>query len=74
MRLSLGADFLKRLLLGLTAIGRDREMKSTKIRAFIAGVVAIVLVVIMASVASAKFEWNIPVLRDIGNAIVSSSE
>ncbi len=49
-------------------------MKSTKIRAFIAGVVAIVLVVIMASVASVKFDWNIPVLSDIGKAIVSSSE
>lgn len=44
-------------------------MRWTKIREFVAAVVALVLVILAGSAGSAMFGWNLPVLHQIGRAM-----
>lgn len=44
-------------------------MKATKVREMFMGLVAIVIIVVVAALASAVFGWNIPILRDIAGAL-----
>ena len=48
--------------------------KMVKIRETIAAIVAIVLVFVLILGLSVVFDWNIPVLRDIADAIGISRE
>ncbi len=44
-------------------------MRMTKTREMIGAIFAIVLVILFAAIATGLFGWNIPVLRDIANAL-----
>ena len=48
---------------------KEEAMKATKVREMFMGLVAIVIIVVVAALASAVFGWNIPVLRDIAAAL-----
>lgn len=47
----------------------EEAMKATKVREMFMGLVAIVIIVVVAALASAVFGWNIPILRDIAAAL-----
>lgn len=44
-------------------------MRMTKTREIFGAIFALVLLVIFAAIATGLFGWNIPVLRDIANAM-----
>ncbi|MCP4645734.1 MAG: hypothetical protein GY851_35140 [bacterium] len=44
-------------------------MRKTQIRAFIAGVITLVVLVLFLAIASSKLGWDVPVLRNIAGAI-----
>ncbi|MFM1920036.1 MAG: hypothetical protein RLZZ303_1670 [Candidatus Hydrogenedentota bacterium] len=48
---------------------KEIAMKATKVREMFMGLVAIVIIVVVAALASAVFGWNIPILRDIAGAL-----
>lgn len=48
---------------------KEDAMKATKVREMFMGLVAVVIIVVVAALASAVFGWNIPVLRDIAAAL-----
>lgn len=45
------------------------KVRMTKIRGFIAAVVAVVLLIVFAAFVTAAMDMNVPILRDIAAAI-----
>jgi hypothetical protein len=45
------------------------QVRMTKVRGFIAAVVAIVLLIVFAAIVTSSMDMNVPVLQDIADAI-----
>ena len=45
------------------------KVRMTAVRNFLGTIFAIILIILLLAVVAAVFDWNIPVISDIGNTI-----